>query len=70
MNPYRRRLKVGERCGVKGYIAPPALRQIAAERTEGLVAAYVFLGARAAHTSLLAESCYIQGVKSGLRAED
>lgn len=61
-----RNARLTERYGVSGYIPPQKMVNIAEERTSGLAAAFVALGARADHVGLFARSCYMQGVNDAI----
>jgi hypothetical protein len=59
---------IGERFDVRGFIPPRALVDIARDRTNGMVDAYLWLGARTAHLQILANSCYMQGLNDAIDA--
>lgn len=62
MRGWKRSTDIGKFCGVRGYIAPRQLVEIASDRTFGMVSAFVRLGAKTEHLNLLAQSCYMQGI--------
>jgi hypothetical protein len=54
--------KIGERFGLKGFIPPVAMVEIAKDRTIGLVSAWIYAGSKAQYLQILANSCYMQGI--------
>jgi hypothetical protein len=65
---YKPRQQLGERFDVRGYIPPAQLVEIAEDRTDGIVSAFIHLGARASHVQRFANSCYMQGVNDAIDA--
>jgi hypothetical protein len=53
---------------VKAWIAPKHMVAIAAERTDGMVAAFMSRGARVDQLSTLVRSAYMQGLNDAIDA--
>lgn len=60
--------RLGDRFEVRGYIPPAKMVEIAADRTAGMMGAYLWNGARAHDLGILVRSCYMQGVNDAADA--
>lgn len=59
--PYKHRT-IEERFEVSRYTPPPEALKAAQERTQDIVGAFLYSGARYDGLAAMAESCYLQGV--------
>ena len=60
--PRNKRRNMTEQWGIKAFIPPELMVDIAQKRTEGMVAAFIAFGAPCNMVRNLARSCYMQGV--------